>query len=262
MMKKVISAIFCLALILGACGTANGEPETPSKTSPESSERIVNPQTMRAVLLTSIKRHVEATEKHTGIAALDPKVLRTIGEIPRHEFVPRPLRELAYFDIPLPLGHKQNIPQPFLVALMTHLAAVERHHVVFETGTGAGYQAAILARLAKRVYSVEVVRPLATQAARRLQGLGISSVEVKAADGYYGWPEKGPFDAIIVKEAVHHIPPPLLNQLKRGGRMVIPVGPLDQAQMLKLVTKDKNGRVRQRNILPVRFAPLQGGERI
>ncbi len=258
MMQKVFSAIFCLALFLSACGTANGEPETP----PESSAGIVNPQTMRAALLMSIRRHVEATEKHTGIAALDPKVLRIIGEIPRHEFVPPPLRELAYIDIPLPLGHKQNIPQPFLVALMTHLAAVERDHVVFETGTGAGYQAAILARLAKRVYSVEVVRPLATQAAQRLQGLGVNSVEIKAADGYYGWSEKGPFDAIIVKEAVHHIPPPLLNQLKRGGRMVIPVGPLDQAQMLKLVTKDKNGQVRQHNILPVRFAPLQGGERI
>jgi protein-L-isoaspartate(D-aspartate) O-methyltransferase len=250
-MNQVKFAIFCFALILSACGTANGEPETTA----------IAPGKV-AALLTSIKRHVAATEKHTGVAALDPAVLRIIGEIPRHEFVPAPLRDLAYLDIPLPLGHEQNLPQPFLVALMTHLAAVERHHVVFETGTGAGYQAAVLARLAKRVYSVEVVRPLAAQAASRLKALKVKSVEIKAADGYYGWPEKGPFDAIIVKEAVHHIPPPLLNQLKRGGRMVIPVGPLDQAQMLKLVTKDKDGRLHQRNILPVRFAPLQGGERI
>ncbi len=250
-MNIVTMAFLGLALTLGACGSANGEPKTVAK-----------PPGKIAALLNSIERHVEATEKHTGIATLNPAVLRAISEIPRHEFVPAPLRDLAYMDIPLPLGHEQNIPQPFLVALMTHLAAVQRHHVVFETGTGAGYQAAVLARLAKRVYSVEVVRPLAAQASNRLKVMGVGSVEIKAADGYYGWAEKGPFDAIIVKEAVHHIPPPLLNQLKRGGRMVIPVGPLDQAQMLKLVTKDKNGRLRQRNILPVRFAPLQGGERI
>lgn len=250
-MNKFTMAIFGLALILSACGSANGEPDAAAE-----------PPRKIAALLRSIERHVEATEKHTGIAALDPDVLRVIGQVPRHAFVPEPLREFAYLDIPLPLGHEQNLPQPFLVALMTHLAAVKSHHVVFETGTGAGYQAAVLARLAKRVYSVEVVRPLAAEATSRLKALGIESVEIKAADGYYGWAEKGPFDAIIVKEAVHHIPPPLLNQLKRGGRMVIPVGPLDQAQMLKLVTKDKDGRLRQRDILPVRFAPLQGGERI
>lgn len=254
-MNGVILGILCSALILPACGKVRATPERPPA-------ELDNPAALRAALLNSIRRHVEATQHYTGVAALDSRVMAAMATVPRHEFVPPALRKLAYLDVPLPLGHQQNIPQPFLIALMTHLAAVKGSDVVFETGTGAGYQAAVLARLAKRVYSVEVVRPLAKQAAERLDAMGYDTVAVKAADGYYGWAEKGPFDAIIVKEAVHHIPPPLLNQLKPGGRMVVPVGPLDKAQMLKLVTKDADGRIRERNILPVRFAPLQGGERI
>src|SRR3546814_3932706 len=133
---------------------------------------------------------------------------------------------------------------------------------IFETGTGTGYHAAVLAKLADRVYSAEVVAPLAEQAAATLRRLGYDNVEVMHSDGYYGWREHGPYDVIILKEAVHHAPPPLLNQLKRGGRMVAPVGRLDDAQQLMLIEKDANGRIHQRPIMPVRFSPLQGGERI
>lgn len=254
-MHGVFATALCFLLALPACGSA------------EISRRdaivdLSDYKAMRMVLLESIRDHTKATAIQTGVPAIDNTVMDVIARIPRHEFVPEPLRKFAYLDVPLPLGHKQKISQPFLIALMTHIARVQKTDVVFETGTGAGYQAAILAELAATVYSVEVVRPLAQSAAVRLKKMGIDKVQVKAGDGYYGWPEKGPFDVIIVKEAVHHIPPPLLNQMKPGGRMVVPVGPLDQGQILKLVTKGADGVISQKDILPVRFAPLQGGERI
>lgn len=254
-MHGVFAAIFCLLIALPACGTAETSGRDPVVD-------LGDYKAMRMVLLDSIRGHTKATAIQTGVPEIDDNVMEVLAKIPRHEFVPEPLRKLAYLDIPLPLGHKQKISQPFLIALMTHIAKVRKTDVVFETGTGAGYQAAILAELAGAVYSVEVVRPLAQSAAERLKNMGFDKVQVKAGDGYYGWPEKGPFDVIIVKEAVHHIPPPLLNQMKPGGRMVVPVGPLDQGQMLKLVTKSESGVISQKDILPVRFAPLQGGERI
>lgn len=254
-MQGVLIAFFCFVLALPACGTAEMQ-------SVEKPIDLDDYDRMRGLLAETIRKNVRATAQRTGVAEIDAGVMDAIGAVPRHEFVPDPLRKLAYLDIPLPLGHRQNISQPFLIALMTHLAKVGKQDVVFETGTGAGYQAAVLARLANKVYSVEVVPPLADAAADRLKKLGYARIEVKRGDGYYGWAEKGPFDAILVKEAVHHIPPPLLNQMKPGGRMVVPVGPLDQMQVLKLVTKDADGRITQRDILPVRFSPLQGGERI
>ena len=254
-MHGVFVTALCFLLVLPACGTAEIDRR-------ERSVYLGDHAAMHMLLLESIREHTKATAPRTGIPTIDDKVMKALAKIPRHEFVPEPLRALAYLDIPLPLGHQQKISQPFLIALMTHIAQVKKTDVVFETGTGAGYQAAILAELAASVYSVEVVAPLARSAAERLEKLGFDQVQVKTGDGYYGWAEKGPYDVIIVKEAVHHIPPPLLNQLKPGGRMVAPVGPLDQGQMLKLVTKDKNGVISQKDILPVRFAPLQGGERI
>lgn len=254
-MHGVIFAIICFVLVLPACGIAQTDSGNPTID-------LNDHDSMRSLLMTSIREHVQATSGQTGVPELDATVIEAMSAVPRHKFVPKPLRQLAYLDIPLPLGHQQNISQPFLIGLMTHLAQVQKQDIVFETGTGAGYQAAILGRLAKRVYSVEIVAPLAEQAAERLRRLGYDDIEVKQGDGYYGWPEKGPFDVIIVKEAVHHIPPPLLNQLKRGGRMVVPVGPLDKSQTLTLVTKDAHGQITQRDILPVRFSPLQGGERI
>jgi protein-L-isoaspartate(D-aspartate) O-methyltransferase len=247
--------VVSLALLLPACGTANSDVRGQAADEPTNAEQ-------RAHLAREVRAHIRAAAGETGVEDLDEALFEAIATVPRHEFVPLQLRPFAYLDIPLPVSREQNIAQPFLIALMTQLAQVKKDDVVFETGTGAGYHAAILARLAKKVYSVEVVEPLAKSARDKLRKLGFTSVEVQAGDGYYGWPAKGPFDVIIIKEAVREIPAPLLNQLKPGGRLVAPVGPYDQGQMLKLVTKDGNGRIRQRNILPVRFSPLQGGERI
>ena len=161
----------------------------------------------------------------TGIVELDPRVLAALRQVPREAFVPEALRPFAYEPHPLPVGYEQNLAAPLLVALMTQLAAPGPGDVVFETGTGAGYHAAVLSLLAAEVYSVEVVEPLADQAARVLKDQGYDNVFVQASDGYYGWPEKAPFDAIVIKEALDHVPAPLLQQLRRGGRMVIPLGP-------------------------------------
>jgi protein-L-isoaspartate(D-aspartate) O-methyltransferase len=217
----------------------------------------------RAAMVELIRLQAAATAGETGIAEIDPRVLEAMRQVPRHEFVPEPLRRFAYADTPLPLGHGQSLTQPYIAALMTHLLRIGADDVVFETGTDTGYHAAVLARLAKRVASIEVIAPLAMRAAHNLERLGYAkTVDLSAADGYFGWAEKGPFDAILLKEAVDVVPPPLLAQLKRGGRLVAPVGPLSGMQMLTLFEKDADGRVRERAILPVRFAPLQGGERI
>jgi protein-L-isoaspartate(D-aspartate) O-methyltransferase len=197
----------------------------------------------------------------TGVAEIDPRVLEVMREVPRHAFVPEPLRPYAYGDHPLPVGPDQNIAAPFLVALMTHVVALQPDDIVYETGTGAGYHAAILSRLVREVYSVEVVGPLAAEAARLLKELGYDNVHVEESDGYYGWPAHAPFDAIIIKEAIDHVPPPLLGQLKPGGRLVMPLGPARGPQYLTVVTKDATGKVSQRRLMPVRFSPLQGGER-
>jgi len=254
-MRWTGALLVSLALLLPSCGTADGEVRGHATDEANDAE-------MRAHLAREVRAHIQAAARETGVEDLDDDLFEAIATVPRHEFVPLQLKPFAYLDIPLPVSRQQNIAQPFLVALMTQLAQVRKDDIVFETGTGAGYHAAILTRLAKKVYSVEVLEPLARAAGEKLRTLGFTSVEVQASDGYYGWPAKGPFDVIIVKEAVREIPAPLLNQLKPGGRLVAPVGPYDQGQMLKLVTKDQSGHIRQRNILPVRFSPLQGGERI
>jgi protein-L-isoaspartate(D-aspartate) O-methyltransferase len=216
----------------------------------------------RREMVEIVKLEVSALAPQTGIAAIDPRVLDAMLEIPRHAFVPEPLRPYAYRPTPLPVTHDQNIAAPLLIALMTHVAAVQPEDVVFETGTGAGYHAAVLSRLASQVYSVEVLEPLADHAARLLKELGYTNVEVQAGDGYFGWAAHGPYDVIMIKEAIDHLPPPLVSQLKRGGRLVIPLGPARGPQYLTLVTKDQAGKLREQRILPVRFSPLQGGERL
>jgi len=184
-----------------------------------------------------------------------------MGEVPRHELVPADVRSMAYGDTPLPIGHGQTISQPYIVALMTSLVRPAKEHVVLEIGTGSGYQAAVLSRLAARVYSIEIVEPLAREAAARLKALGYANVTVRAGDGYKGWPEQAPFDAIVVTAAAPHIPQPLVEQLKPGGRMVIPVGSAPSSQDLMVVEKDHDGRARTRRALPVRFVPLTGEQR-
>ena len=189
-------------------------------------------------------------------AQLDPKVLEAIGRVPRHRFVPAAQRRHAYKDRPLPIGHGQTISQPYIVALMTSLLQPAPGHNVLEVGTGSGYQAAVLAELGAQVYTIEILEPLGRQAAQVLQAY--PGVHARIGDGYQGWPEHAPFDAIIVTAAVTPIPPPLLEQLKPGGRMVIPVGRQWATQTLMLVEKDRDGKIRERRILPVRFVPLTG----
>jgi protein-L-isoaspartate(D-aspartate) O-methyltransferase len=215
----------------------------------------------RAHMVIMVQIETLLSSETTGIEELDPRILEAMSDVPRHAFVPEGLRDFAYGNHPLPVGHDQNLAAPFLVALMTHLAHIEPDDVVFETGTGAGYHAAVLSLLAAEVYSVEVVEPLAETAARTLRELGYDRVHAKSGDGYYGWRAQAPFDVIIVKEAVDHVPAPLIDQLKQGGRMVIPLGGEPGPQYLTVVEKAADGSLKKRRVLPVRFSVLQGGER-
>ncbi len=212
----------------------------------------------RRALVAEIRDDAAATLQATGDARLDSKVLDVLQRVPRHAFVPASQRRHAYENRPLSIGYGQTISQPYIVALMTDLARPQRGHKVLEVGTGSGYQAAVLAQLVDRVYSIEIIEPLGKQAAKRMQALGYDNIETRIGDGYYGWKEHAPYDAIVVTAAASSVPPPLIRQLKPGGRMVIPVGSSFFTQTLMLVEKDAKGRVRTRQILPVRFVPLTG----
>ncbi len=213
----------------------------------------------RRQMLAEIQETVNDTSRATGKARLAPEVMAALSTVPRHEFVPDALEAVAYANRPLPVGHGQTISQPYIVALMTDLLDVGDDAVVLEVGTGSAYQAAVLAELVRQVYTMEIIEPLALEAGARLARLGYGNVEVKFGDGYYGWPGKGPFDAIIVTAAVNHIPPPLVAQLRPGGKLVVPVGERFTVQHLLLVHKLNDERVQVRQILPVRFVPLTGG---
>ena len=208
----------------------------------------------RRQLTTSIRNYADPVGERA-----DPRILSAVSDVPRHLFVPPSQHAYAYRDEPLPIGEDQTISQPSLVALMTHLLRPRETDVMLEVGTGSGYQAALLSRLVRRVYSIEIVEPLAKQAVQRLANLGYANVSVKQGDGYAGWPQYAPFDGIIVTAGAQHVPKPLLDQLKPGGRMVIPVGPAHSVQQLKLITKDSLGRVKEEIIIPVRFVPLTRG---
>jgi len=186
----------------------------------------------------------------------DARVLDAMRAVPRHEFVPAPSRDDAYLDSPLPIGHGQTISQPYIVALMTELARPSPTDRVLEVGTGSGYQAAVISRLVARVFSVELVDPLAQSAAAVLRRLGYTNVTVRSGDGYLGWPDEAPFDVILVTAAPEDVPAALVAQLKPGGRLVVPVGPVHDVQDLRLIEKDSSGRVTTRSIIPVRFVPL------
>ena len=187
---------------------------------------------------------------------IDRKVLNAMRQVPRHLLVPEEVRGEAYRNTPLPIGHDQTISQPYVVALMTDLLDARPGHKVLEVGTGSGYQAAVLAHLVGQVYTIEIVEPLARRAAEQLKTLGYDNVAVRAGDGYAGWPEQAPFDRIIVTAGADHVPQPLVDQLKPGGIMVIPVGNDTNELQLTVLTKDARGRVRKRSVLPVRFVPL------
>ena len=243
-------SLTCLIGFLGLVGLSAG-PARAEANAVEARHEMVRIVELQAAMLSA----------ETGIEQLDPRVLEAMREVPRHAFVPEPLRAYAYGDHPLPVSADQNIAAPLLIALMTHAVALQPDDVVYETGTGAGYHAAVLARLVREVYSVEVEEPLADRAARLLKELHYDNVHVQASDGYFGWAAHAPYDAMVIKEAIDHVPPPLLAQLKRGGRMVLPLGPARGPQYLTVITKGTDGRVSEQRIMPVRFSPLQGGER-
>jgi len=214
--------------------------------------------TQRRELIDEIAALARETARETGRPDFDPRVIAVLSAVPRHRFVPPDQVHSAYRNRPLPIGYGQTISQPYIVALMTDLMNVKPHHVVLEIGTGSGYQAAILSHLAQTVCTIEIIEPLAREAEQRLGALGYSQVRTKLGDGYYGWEECGPFDAIVVTAATSHVPPPLVRQLKPGGRLVIPIGPPFLTQQLMLVEKRDDGTIATRQVLPVAFVPLSG----
>jgi protein-L-isoaspartate(D-aspartate) O-methyltransferase len=198
------------------------------------------------------------TRSEIGKSAFDERVMSVLARVPRHEFVPADQVAFAYRNRPLPIGHGQTISQPYIVALMTDLARAEPDHKVLEVGTGSGYQAAVMAHLTRAVYTIEIIEPLGLLAVQRLKTLGYTNVQVRVGDGYNGWEEHAPYDSILVTAAASHVPPPLVRQLKAGGRMVIPVGAAFMVQQLMLIEKNLDGTVSTRQILPVTFVPLTG----
>jgi len=216
---------------------------------------LLRERTKERIYESAAERMVAEQIEKRGVK--DKRVLQAMRTVPRHKFVPDELKAYAYEDRPLPIGCGQTISQPYIVALMTELLKVDKEDKVLEVGTGSGYQAAILSQIVREVYTIEIFEELGISAKRRLRELGYSNVKVRIGDGYYGWPEEAPFDAIIVTCAATHIPPPLLAQLREGGRMCIPVGGVFQVQNLMLVEK-RDGKITSRNILPVRFVPMLG----
>jgi len=209
---------------------------------------------MEDVYLQARRRMIEEQIRRRGVT--DPAVLAAIEKVPRHLFVPEDEREGSYADQPLPIGNGQTISQPYVVALMTSLLRLGPESRVLEIGTGSGYQAAVLAELAAKVYSIEIVAPLAERARATLAGLGYKNVHVRTGDGFQGWPDKAPFDAIIVTAAPPRVPEPLLQQLKPGGKLVVPVGELYQD--LVVYTRREDGGFDRKEVLPVRFVPMTG----
>jgi len=210
-------------------------------------------------MLADIEREAVYTSSLIGKRELDPRVMAAMGKVPREAFVPPDLKYLAYDNGPLPIGHGQTISQPYIVALMTDLLQPQAEHTVLEVGTGSGYQAAVLSLLVKQVFTIERVAALGEASRVRLQSLGYSNIEYCSGNGYAGWPEHAPYDGIIVTAAASHIPPALVEQLKPGGRLVIPVGLPHMPQELLLVEKDDAGETHTRDILGVAFVPLKDG---
>lgn len=214
---------------------------------------------LRQQMVADIEEDVEITAKYIDKKSFDPAVIQAMNTVPRHQFVPDYLRTKAYQNRPLPIGHGQTISQPYIVALMTDLLQPQPGQRVLEIGTGSGYQAAVLSRLVTQVYSIEIIEELGVATSQLLKRQGYDNVSTRIADGYDGWPQHAPFDSIMVTAAISHIPPPLVQQLKKGGRMVIPVGTRFQTQYLTLVEKDMRGEVTTRQLLPVIFVPFTGG---
>jgi protein-L-isoaspartate(D-aspartate) O-methyltransferase len=216
---------------------------------------------MRQEMVSDLKRYTRRVGDESGSPTLSDEVWASMEKVPRHRFVPDDEKDYAYENRPLPIGYGQTISQPYIVALMTDLAQADKDDIVLEIGTGSGYQAAVFSEIAAHVYTMEIVEPLAEAAARRFEDLGYTNITTRTGDGYYGWPEHAPYDIILVTAAATGIPPPLITQLKPGGRMVIPVGEVFFTQQLLVLRKDDQGKVTTQHILPVRFVPLTGDHR-
>ena len=214
----------------------------------------------RAALIEEIERVVRQTRSATGRSALAEAVMAAMAKVPRHEFVPETVRQFSYDNRPLPIGDGQTISQPYIVALMTDLAEVGPESVVLEIGTGSGYQAAVLAEIVEHVYTIEIVEPLGLRAASTLDRSGYDNVTVRMGDGYQGWPEFAPFDAILVTAAPERIPQPLIDQLAVGGKLVVPVGEQNRTQSLQVLDKAPDGSTLVSDILPVVFVPFTRSE--
>jgi protein-L-isoaspartate(D-aspartate) O-methyltransferase len=215
---------------------------------------------LRARMVAEVDAMYAETRGETGLAAMSPAVRGALGRVERHRMVPPAQVSAAYRNHPLPIGSGQTISQPYIVALSSDLLQASSSSVVLEVGTGSGYQAAVLAEMVRQVYTIELIEGLGTTAAAKLAELGYRNVEVRIGDGYAGWPEKGPFDGIVVTAAAPHVPPALVAQLKTGGRMVIPVGGEGDIQYLKVLVKRADGGTDETRVLPVRFVPLVPGK--
>ena len=238
----VLGTLFCIGA-MWAAATVKADDYAPER------QRMVK----------EIRETAEFAEEPTTGGVIDPAVLEVMGKVPRHRFVPAAQVGRAYDNRPLPIGQGQTISQPYIVALMTDLLDVKAGDRVFELGTGSGYQAAVLAELGCDVWTMEIIEELGERAAATLEETGYGKVQARVGDAYYGWEEAAPFDAIVVTAAGDHVPPPLVQQLRPGGRMVIPVGASFLTQQLMLVEKLPDGAVRTREVLPVAFVPLTGG---
>ena len=214
----------------------------------------------RARMVAEVDAMYAETQRETGLPAMSPPVRAALAHVQRHRLVPSGQQDLAYQNRPLPIGNGQTISQPYIVALSTDLLNPQPGDVVLDVGTGSGYQAAVLAEVVRQVYSIELIESLGREAAERLPAMGYRNIEVRIGDGYAGWPDKAPFDGIVVTAAAPRIPPALVAQLKTGGRMVIPVGGDGYIQYLKLVTKRADGGIDERDVIPVRFVPLVPGK--
>lgn len=212
----------------------------------------------RMDMLAAIRESTAETASYTGRRKLDERVMQAMASVPREEFVGEDMKSRAYLNTALPITHGQTISQPFIVALMTDFLDTEPNHIVLEVGTGSGYQAAVLSSLVTHIYSIEIIPGLTKSAGEVLDRLGYENITLRTGDGYKGWPEHAPFDGIVVTAAADHIPPPLVDQLKPGGKLIIPVEGGGGFQELILVEKGENGTTRERSVLPVRFVPLTG----
>jgi protein-L-isoaspartate(D-aspartate) O-methyltransferase len=210
----------------------------------------------RAAMIDTIRAYARSEADVLGPQGISERVLVAMAQTERHRFIPEGSCSVAYMDAPVLIGHNQTISQPFIVALMTHLAAVKSDDTILEVGTGSGYQAAVLARVVRRVCTVEIISPLAEADAKVLSELGYDNVSVKVGDGYLGWPECGPFDAVIVTAALGHVPPPLIEQLKLGGRLVMPLGSGYLPQKLTVIEKIAPSETRMRSVIPLQFVPF------